>query len=83
MSEFLLLLVHVDQSRRSAPAGLLDRRPAVGARIRTIGINRTRETALDEGFWFVLMFHCWPFAFAMMARAWSRSSSSAIGCARR
>jgi len=49
MSEFLLLLVNVDQSRRSAPAGLLDRRPAVSARIRTIGIDRTRETSTDEG----------------------------------
>jgi hypothetical protein len=39
------------------------------AGIRFVGFNRTGKTALGEGFWFVLMFHCWPFAFLITSRA--------------
>jgi hypoxanthine-guanine phosphoribosyltransferase len=70
ISGFILLLVHVDKPHRSAPASLLDRHPAVSARIRTIGIDRTSETANYECLWFVGVLHgCCPFALAMMARA--------------
>ena len=69
MSDFLLALVHVDQSPCAARADLLDRRPAMRARIWTARINRTAETSADECFWFVFVLHCWPFALAMMARA--------------
>jgi hypothetical protein len=70
MSDFFLLLVNVDQSRRSASASLLDRRPSMSAGIRAIGINRTSETSTDEMFRLMGVLHgCCPFAFLMMARA--------------
>ena len=69
MADFLLLLVHVDQSPCAAGADLLDRRPSMRARIWTARINRTAETSADECFRLVSVFHCKPFALAMMARA--------------
>ena len=57
MAKFLLALVHVDKSPCAARADLLDRRPAVRTGIRTARINRTAETAADECFWLVSVFH--------------------------
>jgi hypothetical protein len=58
MSDFGFLLVEINESLCAAGAYLLDRHPAMRARIRTARINRTAETSADECFWFVSVFHC-------------------------
>ena len=84
MSDFLLPMVKVDQSHRSASTGLFECRPSMCAGIRLVGFYRTSEAEFDECFWLVNVFlHSWPFALAITSRAKSRSSSSAIGCAKR
>jgi len=69
MSEFLLLLVYVDQSPCATSANLFDSSPSMRAGIRFVGFDRASETALLKSFCFVDVLHSCPLALAMISRA--------------